>query len=78
MKLTPEAAQAFTSLRGNREFENVLKWLKEYEAKEMQTCVTTEGSQLHRAQGAVLALQGIAQANAEAPDTLNKILNKPR
>jgi hypothetical protein len=75
VKLTPEAAQAFTNLRGNRDFEHVLKWFKEYEAKETQTCITTEGPQLHRAQGSVQALQEIAKANAEAPTTLTKIIN---
>ena len=78
MKLTTEAAQSLTNLRGNRDFENVLKWFKEYEAKETQTCITTEGPQLHRSQGAVLALQTIAKANAEAPETLTKILNNKR
>jgi hypothetical protein len=78
VKLTPEASQAFTNLRGNRDFEYVMKWLKEYEAKETATCITTEGAQLHRAQGSVQALQEIAKANAEAPDTLSKFNNKPR
>lgn len=76
MKLTPEAAQSITNLRGNRDFENVQKWLKEYEAKETATCISTEGAQLHRAQGAVLVLQGIAEAIADAPTTLNKFSNQ--
>lgn len=78
MKLTPEAAQAFTNLRGNRDFESVLKWVKEYEEKETATCITTEGPQLHRAQGSVQALQGVMKANSEAPDTLAKIINQPK
>lgn len=77
MKLTPEAAQALTNLRGNRDFEVVLKWLKEYELKETDTCVSAEGATLHRAQGAVKALREIPAALKDAPDTLKKILNQP-
>lgn len=78
MKLTPEAAQAFTNLRGNRDFENVMKWLMEYETQETGKCVTHEGVSLHRAQGAVAALCEVRVSYADAPATLNKIINKPR
>jgi hypothetical protein len=77
IKLTLEAAQAFTNLRGNRDFENVLQWLKEYETKEIETCVQTDGVMLHRAQGAASTLRRIATANNEAPGTLQKIVNRP-
>jgi len=60
VKLTPEAAQAFTNLRGNRDFEAVLKWVKEYEANEMKACATREGKNVYRAQGAVAALARVA------------------
>lgn len=76
MKLTPEAAQAFTNLRGNRDFEVVLKWLKEYELKQTDLCVTTEGAALHRAQGGAQVLREIPQAFKDAPETLKKILNQ--
>lgn len=77
MKLSAEAAQALTNLRGNRDFEAVLKWVKEYELKETDTCVTAEGATLHRAQGAVKALRELPQAFKDAPETLKKILNQP-
>ena len=76
MKLTPEAAQALTNLRGNRDFEAFMKWVKEYELKETDTCVTAEGATLHRAQGAAKALRELPIAFKDAPDTLSKILNK--
>lgn len=76
MKLTPEASQAFTNLRGNRDFETVMKWVKEYEDAEREKCVDGEGKVLHQAQGATKALRRFREANTEAPDTLNKFLNK--
>lgn len=75
-QLTPEAAQALTNLRGNRDFEAFLKWVKEYEDSEREKCVDGEGVVLHQAQGATKALRRIREAQTEAPATLNKFINK--
>lgn len=72
IKLTDKAAQALSNLRGNRDFDDVMEWLKEHEAKETQRSLDLDGVQCARAQGAVKLLQEIKAAIAEAPQTMNK------
>ena len=72
IKLTDKASQALANLRGNRDFDDVLEWLKEHEAKEIQRSLELDGVQCARAQGAVKLLQAIKEAIAEAPNTMNK------
>lgn len=73
MKLTDQKlVQALTNLRGNSDFRVLLEALKEDERDETQRSLKLEGAQCHRAQGAVLKLQEIAKAFADAPETLGK------
>ena len=72
IKLTDKAAQALTNLRGNRDFEEVLEWLKEHETKETQRSLDLDGVSCARAQGAVKLLQAVREAIAEAPNTTNR------
>lgn len=72
MKLTPKSAQALTNLRGNRDFQDFWEGVKEYEAEQLQVCVSSEGTHLHRAQGAVKALQNLQEWYAAAPSVLDK------
>jgi hypothetical protein len=68
--------QALTNLRASPDFGRVLEWLKQYEAKETQTCVDGDGGVLQRAQGAVKTLQAIREAYDDAPNQLNKLKSK--
>lgn len=77
MKLTPAAAQALASLRGNVDFQEVLRWFAENEAKALDVCATQDGLKLYQAQGAVQTLRGIERAYADAPDTLKKFKQQP-
>ena len=76
IKLTDKAAQALANLRSNRDFTDVMEWLKEHETKEIQRSLELDGVQCARAQGAVKLLQGLTEAIAAAPDTMNKFKQK--
>ncbi len=75
--MTAEIAQALTNLRGNRDFEAVLKGIAEHEKEATQQCVDGEGSVQLRASGAVKALQWWKNAFASAPADLEKFKNTP-
>lgn len=76
LKLDDKLAQAFTNLRGNRDFEAVLAGLLKFESEELQRCIDLEGVTLHRSQGAVKTLQLIQKMYLEAPTTLEKLKNQ--
>jgi endonuclease III-like uncharacterized protein len=76
LKLTAKSAQALTNLRGNRDFQAFLEDVKEYEAEQLQVCVSSEGVHLHRAQGAVKVLQNLQEWYADAPSILDKFKGK--
>ena len=72
LKLDKEAAQAFTNLRGNPDFNAVLKWLEGHRDKFFVECSTAEGRPLYRAQGKVFVVTGIFEAYESAPETTEK------
>lgn len=73
MKVTPEVAQALSNLRGNPDFQTVLKWVRESGSKEQEKCVDADGLVLYRAQGSAKTLRDFSQAFDDAPDTLKKL-----
>ena len=72
MKPTPEVAQAFTSLRGDRNFQVVLHWVEQQLAKERERCVEHDGLLLYRAQGSAKTLAAFSKAYADAPALAQK------
>ncbi len=72
MKHTKESAQALTNLRGNPEFNHVLKWLKENREKARDVCCTADGPTLFRAQGEANALDAFIKSFEKAPATTEK------
>lgn len=72
LKLDQQLAEALVGLRGNRAFEIVLEKMRAHEAEESKTCLVGEGTPLHRAQGAAIALQLWQKMYADAPIVLEK------
>jgi hypothetical protein len=78
LKLTKKAAQAFTNLRGNPDFDVVLDWLRENRTSFRDECCTLPPEKVQRSQGKVEVVDGILKATKEAPATLEKIQNNER
>ncbi len=72
MKLDERLCEALIGLRGNRSFEIVLEKIQAHIDEESKICFGGEGVKLHRAQGAVNALQTWQQMYAEAPAIMEK------
>lgn len=78
MKLTKEAAQALTNLRGNPDFEKVLRWL----ADEREACrdrlEKAEDIRFRQEQGKAQHLSALFSAVREAPTTTQKLKQQER
>jgi hypothetical protein len=73
LKLTKEAAEAFTSLRGDHRFEVVLKYVADHRDIARQECVDQlEHPKVLRAQGRAKALDEFLDNVVEAPQVLEK------
>jgi hypothetical protein len=72
VKATPEVAQALSNLRGNPDFQTVLKWVRDAESKEQEKCVDSDGLVLYRAQGSAKTLRAFTETFDGAPDLLKK------
>lgn len=75
MKTSPELAEALTHLRGNRDFQTVLKSMLEHEQEATHRCVEGEGSVQLRAAGTAQALRWWREAYNSAPIDLEKFKN---
>jgi hypothetical protein len=78
LKLTKDAAQALTNLRGNPDFDKVLKWLAETREQCRDKLEKTEGPQLHREQGRSTLISEFFSAVREAPTTTDKLKQQER
>ena len=72
LKLTKEAAQALTNLRGNSNFSDVLEWLKDGRSASRDQCQDAEGVTLYRAQGAAKVLTSFFECVENAPEVTEK------
>ncbi len=78
IKMTPALAEALANLRGNRDFETVLKGIQEHIAMSTRQCIDGEGSVQLRAAGATKALECWVKAFVDAPASLDKLRNPNR
>lgn len=78
MKLTKKAAQAFTFLRGNPEFQAVLEWIAENRDEASQECCKHPLDRVQKAQGKWDGFQHILECNIEAPVVLEKFKSQQR
>lgn len=75
MKITAPLAEALVNLRGNRDFETVMKSMQEHIAEVTRQAIDADGAVQSRAAGAVKALEHWPAAFANAPVLLNKFRN---
>lgn len=72
LKLTKEAAQGLTNLRGNPDFSDVLQWLKDARSASRDHCQDAEGALLFRSQGAAKLLSSFFDCVENAPNVTEK------
>lgn len=75
MRVTAQLAEALVNLRGNRDFETVMKSMQEHIAEATRQAIDADGVVQSRAAGAVKALEQWPVAFANAPALLDKFRN---
>lgn len=78
LKQDKEVAQALTNLRGNPDFQQVLKWLADSRESVRDALEKTEDVQLAREQGKAQILGEFITAVREAPTITERLKQRER